>query len=319
MLGKASELGCNGGDVACMCNNPNFGNGVHDCALESCGDIALANIVIGWGNVLCSGAGVNANIPTAGAVSIPPICNRSKRSALILCPQGPGNDATASPVTNTEAASPTTDGSAAETTNSDAANSEEATAITTSAWTSVITGDGVTSTVTGESTIFGIGGVPIASTTLSDAANTSSESEEATAITTSAWTSVITGDGVTSTVTGESTIFGIGGVPIASTTLSATTSPIVSTHTDETTTFETTVGTSTFVPNQPTDDGQGGEGNQSEGLVCFPNANFSGTPLTQFHRPLKRPRLPFSASWPLPALPLSSFKSSPACRTGQIF
>jgi hypothetical protein len=48
-------------------------------------------------------------------------------------------------------------------------------------------------------------------------------------------------------------------VPVASTTLSATTSPIVSTHTDESTTFETTVGTSTFVPSQSS--GAAGDGN----------------------------------------------------------
>jgi hypothetical protein len=72
MLGKASEFGCEGQDIACLCKDARFNNGVHDCAVEACGDINLANIVIGWGNSLCSGAGEGGNnIPTATGVSIP--------------------------------------------------------------------------------------------------------------------------------------------------------------------------------------------------------------------------------------------------------
>jgi hypothetical protein len=72
MLGKGAEFGCEGQDIACLCKDVRFNNGVHDCAVEACGDINSANIVIAWGNTLCSGAGAGANIPTAtGGVSIP--------------------------------------------------------------------------------------------------------------------------------------------------------------------------------------------------------------------------------------------------------
>jgi hypothetical protein len=73
MLAKAAELGCNNDDIACLCNNKDFGYGIRDCSLQVCNDVNLANIAIGWGNNLCAGVGAPANIPTAtaGDVSIP--------------------------------------------------------------------------------------------------------------------------------------------------------------------------------------------------------------------------------------------------------
>ena len=73
MLAKAAELGCNKDDIACLCKNENFGYGIRDCSQQVCNDANLANIVINWGNSLCSGVSVTANIPTATAsdVSIP--------------------------------------------------------------------------------------------------------------------------------------------------------------------------------------------------------------------------------------------------------
>ncbi|KAK4120022.1 CFEM-domain-containing protein [Parathielavia appendiculata] len=70
----------------------------------------------------------------------------------------------------------------------------------------------------------------------------------ATPITTSTWTSVFTSGSATTTLTGETTISGISGVAGATTIPQTTvTSPIVSTRTEGSSTFETTVGTTTLV------------------------------------------------------------------------
>ncbi|KAK4101875.1 CFEM-domain-containing protein [Parathielavia hyrcaniae] len=72
--------------------------------------------------------------------------------------------------------------------------------------------------------------------------------DPATAITTSTWTSVFTSGEDTTTLTGETVISGISGVAGATTIPSTTvTSPIVSTLTEGSSTFETTVGTTTMV------------------------------------------------------------------------
>ncbi|GAB1313602.1 hypothetical protein MFIFM68171_03812 [Madurella fahalii] len=68
MLAQAAELGCQAGDIACLCHNVNFGYGIHDCSVEACGDFSQANIVISWGNAICDSVGVPANIATATAV-----------------------------------------------------------------------------------------------------------------------------------------------------------------------------------------------------------------------------------------------------------
>lgn len=54
---KASELGCDAGDRACLCLNPNFTYGVRDCSSAICDDNEVANIVE-YAINLCSGAGV---------------------------------------------------------------------------------------------------------------------------------------------------------------------------------------------------------------------------------------------------------------------
>ncbi|KAL1840310.1 hypothetical protein VTJ49DRAFT_599 [Mycothermus thermophilus] len=78
--------------------------------------------------------------------------------------------------------------------------------------------------------------------------------EEPSAITTSTWTTVVTSNGAEETITGETTISGVGGVPVTTSesedSATTITSPIVST---DTSTFETTIGTSTIV-SSPTDD-----------------------------------------------------------------
>jgi hypothetical protein len=50
-----STLGCSGPDSYCLCNNPNFGYGLRDCANGACGT-AVASTVIAYGNAYCSTA-----------------------------------------------------------------------------------------------------------------------------------------------------------------------------------------------------------------------------------------------------------------------
>jgi hypothetical protein len=144
MLAKATEFGCEAEDVACICRDNRFSWGVHDCSVESCGDVGMANAVISFGNELCSGAGEAVNIPSATAVG--------------------SGAATGSPVTTSEVVSTITSGDSTivttlVTTISDDENAGgDATAITTSTWTSVVTSDGATNTVTGETTISGTDG-----------------------------------------------------------------------------------------------------------------------------------------------------------------
>lgn len=70
MLAKASELGCRNNDIACLCRNPNFGYGVHDCSVEACNDVESANAIINWANNACSNANAPANIATVTAVAV---------------------------------------------------------------------------------------------------------------------------------------------------------------------------------------------------------------------------------------------------------
>jgi hypothetical protein len=44
MLAKAEELGCEPGNIECLCTEVDFGNGVRDCTVEACGPDALADI-----------------------------------------------------------------------------------------------------------------------------------------------------------------------------------------------------------------------------------------------------------------------------------
>lgn len=78
MLAKAGELGCANNDIACLCRNPNFGYGVHDCSVEACRDVDSANAIINWANNACSNANAPANIATVTAVAVSyfvPLCS----------------------------------------------------------------------------------------------------------------------------------------------------------------------------------------------------------------------------------------------------
>lgn len=65
MIGMASQLGCSATDIACLCKNQDFGNGIRDCAFESCGDDAAAGKVVAWGQQYCASNG------GTGGVSVP--------------------------------------------------------------------------------------------------------------------------------------------------------------------------------------------------------------------------------------------------------
>ncbi len=210
MLNKAGELGCNSGDVACLCRNVNFGNGIRDCSIQFCGNVGQANQVIAWGTTLCANANTPVTISSVSSVAVSVYSRPQSWSSW---------DAVADALHQ----SPT--GGAASPATSAAATSANGGAGTTT----------VTATTSSSETVVTV------------TASSSTEPGSSTPVSTSTFTSVFTSGTVTSTVTGESTIFGVGGVAGAtSLPVTTITSPIVSTETTGTTTYETTVGTTTF-------------------------------------------------------------------------
>ncbi|KAL2256022.1 hypothetical protein VTK26DRAFT_2330 [Humicola hyalothermophila] len=128
MLAQAAELGCQGGDVKCLCEEARFGYGIHDCSVQSCSQVNDANMAINWANNMCANLGVSANIPLVPSGSAP--ADYTETSGAVTA---------------------TTDGS------------DTPTAFTTSTWTSTFTSGSVPTTVTGETTISGVGGVATSS------------------------------------------------------------------------------------------------------------------------------------------------------------
>lgn len=55
MLAKAEELGCPDADVACLCLNQDFSNGITDCTNESCLGGEDKQSVIDTGVQYCAG------------------------------------------------------------------------------------------------------------------------------------------------------------------------------------------------------------------------------------------------------------------------
>ncbi|GKT57214.1 CFEM domain-containing protein [Colletotrichum tofieldiae] len=159
MQGLASDLGCTAGDTACLCRNPNFTYGIRDCSFQSCQQSGDAQQAVAAGVELCRQAGV--------AVEVTPVV-------------------TVSQLTGTATVTPSVSGGSAVATPSP---------VTTSSFTTVITSGGSTITSVGETTIFGVGGVPGAS------------SVPASAVTTAPIVSTITSGGsvITSTI-GSTTI-----------------------------------------------------------------------------------------------------------------
>jgi hypothetical protein len=65
-----STLGCSGPDSYCLCNNPNFGYGLRDCANGACGT-AVASTVIAYGSAYCSSAFATHTATTTGFAALP--------------------------------------------------------------------------------------------------------------------------------------------------------------------------------------------------------------------------------------------------------
>ncbi|KAL2039104.1 hypothetical protein N7G274_008153 [Stereocaulon virgatum] len=61
MLGKAQSLGCQPNDIACLCKNMDFGNGVHDCSAESCPQGTDINTITSTGMQFCAAALANSS------------------------------------------------------------------------------------------------------------------------------------------------------------------------------------------------------------------------------------------------------------------
>ncbi|KAK0662931.1 hypothetical protein QBC41DRAFT_329496 [Cercophora samala] len=120
---------CSATDAACLCGAANFRWGINDCADQACGDPSLANTVKQYGINYCSNVSAPADIP-------PTVTGVPTTSA----------DATATASEGSESATTTEAG--------------DATPISTETWTSTVTSDGNETVVTGTTTLFGVSGVP---------------------------------------------------------------------------------------------------------------------------------------------------------------
>lgn len=65
---KSRELGCDAGDVSCLCTNQNFIYGLRDCSAAICNSEQAA-AVVAYGLALCRQAGVQITTGSAGSVS----------------------------------------------------------------------------------------------------------------------------------------------------------------------------------------------------------------------------------------------------------
>ncbi|KAM0239218.1 hypothetical protein ACHAPO_003189 [Fusarium lateritium] len=65
---KSQELGCDAGDVSCLCTNQDFIYGLRDCSAAICNDEQAA-AVVAYGLALCRQAGVQITTGSAGSVS----------------------------------------------------------------------------------------------------------------------------------------------------------------------------------------------------------------------------------------------------------
>jgi len=97
MFAKATERNCSSEtDYTCLCDNPNFLYGVHDCSYQSCQNNTAANIADDWVNSFCAsnsgtltvatetgtysggnGTGATASTPTSTSVTVETITSGS--------------------------------------------------------------------------------------------------------------------------------------------------------------------------------------------------------------------------------------------------
>lgn len=163
---KSSELGCDTGDLQCLCTNQNFIYGLRDCSRAICNEEQAAQ-VLEYGLSVCRQAGVAITTGASGSVSATPTATGIVRTVLSTIVSGDSTIVSAVS-TISAAASETEDEETVSTytsvfTNSDgdvvtttgettigAAKTEE----TVSTYTSVFTNsDGDVVTTTGETTI----------------------------------------------------------------------------------------------------------------------------------------------------------------------
>ncbi|CAG7565416.1 unnamed protein product [Fusarium equiseti] len=65
---KSQELGCDAGDISCLCTNSDFIYGLRDCSAAICNDEQAA-AVVAYGLAICRQAGVQITTGSAGSVS----------------------------------------------------------------------------------------------------------------------------------------------------------------------------------------------------------------------------------------------------------
>lgn len=165
---KSRELGCDAGDVSCLCTNSNFIYGLRDCSAAICNDEQAA-AVLSYGLEICRRAGVAITTGASGSVSASATGSGAVRTIL--------STLTESGSTITSAVS-TISGTA---TGTDAAD------VSVSTYTSVFTnseGDEVTSTIKEilggpVLTTFTSGGSTIISTIASETDSAATDSADA--------------------------------------------------------------------------------------------------------------------------------------------
>ncbi|KAM0244190.1 hypothetical protein ACHAP5_006490 [Fusarium lateritium] len=172
---KSRELGCDAGDVSCLCTNSDFIYGLRDCSAAICNDEQAA-AVLSYGLEICRRAGVAITTGASGSVSASATGSGAVRTVL--------STLTESDSTITSALS----------TISGTATGTDAEDVSVSTYTSVFTnseGDEVTSTIKEilggpVLTTFTSGGSTIISTIASetDSASTDSADAELTTFTT---------------------------------------------------------------------------------------------------------------------------------------
>jgi hypothetical protein len=165
---KSRELGCDAGDVSCLCTNSNFIYGLRDCSAAICNDEQAA-AVLSYGLEICRRAGVAITTGASGSVSASATGSGAVRTVL--------STLTESDSTITSAIS----------TISGTATGTDAEDVSVSTYTSVFTnseGDEVTSTIKEilggpVLTTFTSGGSTIISTIASETDSAATDSADA--------------------------------------------------------------------------------------------------------------------------------------------
>ncbi|TEA15616.1 GPI-anchored CFEM domain protein [Colletotrichum sidae] len=148
MQGKASDLGCNSGDIACLCRNRDFFYGIRDCSFQACNS-TLAQEAVAYGVKIYGDAGVVIATTPEATVTQP-----TGTATVIAAPVvstiftviTDGDKTITSAIGETTIAPGPASGEAGET--------RSFTAVSTATFTTVISSGGSLVTSVGESTIF---------------------------------------------------------------------------------------------------------------------------------------------------------------------